>query len=224
METPVQPRPSTYALALARDIAYWPEDAAKQLGLMLANLEAIPTSQAIRDARLGLLIDIVLDPACEEVTMDDYDARRCVEKLRGREWPDSETLRRAYNDSWGSACAMARSVSEGSAYGVSIDGDHWRRRSASFSPADVHDALIRCRDALRRWPRPTEFEEWGRFERARQKKNPSRQAYRIPRASKVRKVCGSWERGIDQAKQVLDRRQTRCETPLDHQPQRGDEA
>lgn len=199
---------SDYALGLAKDIKYWPETAARQLGQILTNeLETVRPNKE-RDEKLGLLIDLALDGHdLEALTADEYDAHQKREKEAGRSWVTSSTLSKAYGGKWDQACDMAQRVVDGGAHGVSVSGAHWGRKVLAYTHADIHDALIRCYREIGRWPRPTEYEDWAKLQRRADRRNGVKNPKWLPWTQNVRKVCGSWERASEQAQKELARRE-----------------
>lgn len=199
---------SSYALGLASDIKYWPEEVARQLGQLLARHLEHSSATRERDEKLGLLIDLALDGHdLTRLTAAEYDAFRARETDLGRKWRSSSALSKSYGDSWAQACRMAQKVVDGGAYGVSVSGAHWGRKVLAYTHADIHDALIRCFQEIGRWPRPTEFENWAKLKRSADRGNGVKNPKWLPWTQNVRKVCGSWERAIEQAQKELARRE-----------------
>jgi hypothetical protein len=129
--------------------------------LLVADLAA-PTSAELREARLGLLIEMVSDGTGEIPRAEDYDALRAEREVLGEKWPHSTTLSRGYSDSWPLAVRAAmRLAFDGPTSRVA----HTHTRRGSHSPyrrEEVIAALLRFRDEHSgRWPSASQFFDWG---------------------------------------------------------------
>jgi hypothetical protein len=82
---------------LVSDKAAFPKRAADDLQELLGHDLARPNRGERRQARLGLLIELVSDAAEDQlITTTLYDQVRAKTKERGEDWPDSSNLVRAY--------------------------------------------------------------------------------------------------------------------------------
>ncbi len=166
--------------------------------LLLANL-ASPTGAELREARLGLLIDMVAGGSGEIPLTADYDA--AVERRRafGESWPDSTTLSRAYCKSWTTAvrAAMRLVLCDGPrrvphSYKHAVGGQNGYGRS------EVVAALMRFHhDHEGRWPQPSQFYDWGQQLRLHARTNGHRDP-RIP----TRKALGRHFDSFDLARRA----------------------
>lgn len=130
--------------------------------LLLADL-ASPSGAELREAGLGLLIEMVADGSGEVPPTEDYDRLRDERQLTGERWPDSTTLIRAYSNTWTIAVRAAMRLSfEGSAARVAHTHKHGRGRGHDYTREEVLAALVWFRDEHNgRWPEATQFYAWG---------------------------------------------------------------
>jgi hypothetical protein len=168
---------------------------------MLAHSLARPKPAELREARLGLLIELCVADTGEVPTEERYESERRRREAGGERWPSSTTLRRAFYG-WNWACRAAmRLAHHGSAARVS-PAQHFRRGSRStYTRDEVIAAFGRFRKANGRWPNFSEFLAWGQAEREHARLNGMPDP-RIPSMPVIRRVLGGFERALAAARRA----------------------
>jgi hypothetical protein len=194
-------RPSEAAQMIAAIVPALPAEAVADLQALLAMRLEFTTPALAREARLGLLLDLVAVSQGELPDTAAYEAERELRRERGEDWPAASTLARAYNG-WDRACRAAiRLHFDGGAARVPANhhhgGDH-----APYSRAEILDAIIRFHDSHdQTWPRSGEFFAWGAALRKRARRVGAPDP-RIPNAKQVRAAFGEFERAVRAAREI----------------------
>ena len=125
------------------------------------------TPAELREARLGLLMDMLADRSGVIPLADDYDRLREERAERGEVWPHSTTLLRAYSHSWNLAVRAAmRLLFDGPAARVATSHRAKHTKTSDYERDEVKAALRRFhREHGGRWPRPTQFYDWAEYVR-----------------------------------------------------------
>lgn len=170
---------------------------------LLAHSLAHPKPAQLREARLGLLIELCTTQTAEVPTQKRYDEERQRRKLLGEHWPDSTTLSRAFHG-WNWACRAAmRLVHVGSAARVSHSQHFRKSQRAPYTRQEVIDAILRFRDTWDRRPDFSAFLAWGASERAFARLH-GRQDPRIPSLPVITRLFGDFERARAAAEYAND--------------------
>lgn len=171
--TAYAPNPSPQERAEAYEVvcASMPDEEALQLLLLLGFRLKAKTNARLREARLGLLVEM-LDENAYVPKSSEYDREVERRASMGQEWPDHRELGRAYGTWLGAVVAAARHYfAVGGARGVPHTYAYARLPRPAFTPPMVIDAITRCRDALGPWPSiydwPTEqdYFAWAKIQR-----------------------------------------------------------
>lgn len=185
---------SEVAQAIASFVPALTDKAAEDLKRLLARTLTLPSPAELREARLGLLIDLVTELSGEVPSIELYNQSR-AERLseNGQRWPAHTTLIRAYGSHWLAAVKAAMRVAfEGSNHHVSHDNHHHQFK-ASYERDECIDAVRQCAEAIGCMPTLSEYNDWAilmrRGARAAGQPEP-----RLPSRETVIKVWGSWER------------------------------
>lgn len=189
---------------IVRDRKAFPEAAARELERLLGNSLAAPSAAERREARLGLLIDIVSGAEGEFVTAEAYERIRSERRERGEVWPAASSLSRAYGHWLRALEAACRFWHVGGAARVAADHRH-ARPSQSYKPIEIRSALLKAQAnlglAADEWPTEWEYLEWAA--RNRQLGRSSGSERRIPGAKQIRKAYGSYAAAVAAARRVM---------------------
>lgn len=148
-----------------------PDHEALQLLHLLGFHMRRKTVARVREARLGLLVEI-MDHTGQVPTSTEYD-QACKDRAqKGQEWPGHQDLCRAYVDWIGAVKAAARHIFDtGARGGVPSSYGHSRVARDEYLPHEIIDAIIRCRDGLgpwptiRDWPSERDYFAWAEIQR-----------------------------------------------------------
>jgi hypothetical protein len=158
--------PSEKVTAIAALFPALPKEDAAQLRDLLAHHAAFPTAATVREERLGLLIELLIEGA-EVPTADAYDEARAQRIAAGDDrWPHSTTLARSFGGRFrNAAIAAGRLCFEGGTARVPASfahgGDH-----AEYTWPEVIAAVRRFKTKWGDWPHSFgELGEWRRLER-----------------------------------------------------------
>jgi hypothetical protein len=196
-------RASELAQALAALVPAISEKAAQDLKRLLGRTLTMPSPSELREARLGLLIDLVVELQGEVPSIELYNLSRAASLAeRDENWPAHTTLIRAYGSTWLAAVKAAMRVAfEGSNHRVSKD-NHSRQFKPAYERPEYIDAVRKCAEAIGATPTLLEYTDWTilmrRGARAAGKPEP-----RLPGREAVLQLWGSWLRliraaGLDQ--------------------------
>lgn len=199
---------------LVRDKAAFPDAAARHLADLLGHSLAVGTPGERRQARLGLLIELVSGGEGEFITSGAYEEARQSRRERGEEWPAASTLSRAYGHWLTALRAACRFWFEGGRARVASDHAH-AKRNLAYLPQEILSALLQAQAELglqrrvgaasdgvagseqEHWPTEWEYLEWARIKRrlARRAGAPCR----LPERGVIRAAYGSYAEAIEAA-------------------------
>lgn len=190
---------SELAQSIAAVVPSLPADTARNLRILLSQSIALPSGQELRQARLGLLIELVSDGTGEVPGAELYDhARERRERDANEQWPHSTTLLRTYGH-WTAAVAGAMALAHGPA--TSVQARRGEPKKPPYRRAEVLAGIVRCKEALAYWPSPWELREYGRLCR-HQARAAGQPDPRIPDRPTVLKHFGSWAQAMAAAKRT----------------------
>jgi hypothetical protein len=171
---------------------------------MLAHSVAHPKPAELREARLGLLIELCTLETGEVPTEAQYESERAARTADDERWPHATTLGRAFYG-WDWACRAAmRLAHAGSAARVSHAQKFRKGKRPPYTRQEVIAAFSRFRDRKGRWPNFSEFLAWGQVEREHARLN-SREDPRIPSMKVITRMFGDFGRALTAARRA-DRR------------------
>lgn len=195
-------RINDYAEGLAEDVRHWPDRAARDLYDLLGHGLSAQTAAERREARLGLLIDLVADVAADGGTepprRSDYDDARACRTADGEDWPSSTALSDAYLG-WSRAVAAALEVFDGDGRGISTDKTHSTKHRQSYTRAEITKAIINCREAIGDWPSQWEMALWAQAQRRLARMSNRQTTVLLPGLKQIRKKFGTWDRALARA-------------------------
>jgi hypothetical protein len=174
-------------------VPYLPDPTRIQLRKMLANSIAAPTAAELREARLGLLIELVTGGDSQDANTDSYEALRAKRAAAGQTWPSRSQLSRAYG-TWLRALDAATTLA-GEATGGAPSHCGRPRVRHRYSRRDLVLALQRSHIALGMWPSPREYQRW-RSLAVRAARNHGRAAAAIPSHPVIARRFGTWSRAL----------------------------
>ena len=197
------------AQALARlvsDRGAFPDEAARHLAELLQHSLAEPSAGGRREARLGLLIDLVSVGTGEFVRSERYEEERSQRRRHGEEWPAASSLSRAYGHWLSAVKAASRYWFEGGRARVASSHTH-ARPSDSYQPREIRNALLGAQTDLGMqsgtggesgdggsWPTEWEYLEWAQIKRRLARRAGT--SCRLPSAKAIRKAYGTYERAV----------------------------
>lgn len=194
---------SEYAEGLAGDARHWPENDARDLMELLAHSLSAQTAVERREARLGLLIDLVADAAAKCSTRpprrQDYDEARAERAQNGEHWPSSSALCDSYLG-WSRAITAAIVVFEGNARGVSTDKSHASKHRQTYTRPEITRSIINCREATGDWPTQWEMAIWAQAQRRLARLSNRQTTELLPGLKQIRKKFGTWDRALARAR------------------------
>jgi hypothetical protein len=199
------------AWAMAEIAADIPQVSALQLKRLLSHSLTIPSPSELREARLGLLIDLVSDGTGAVPTTEDYERARQQRRRRGEEWPAHSTLIRAWGGHWLAVVRAAMRVAfKGNEGRVSNSGHH-HKFSTSYSRNEVATAICDCwlaldLDSEGSGPAFKEYLAWAQLCR-RQARLAGKPEPRLPTRESVLKAWGTWNRAVGAARCYQTNRQ-----------------
>lgn len=182
-------RISPYAYGLAENVPHWEVGPAWQLFEALSHSLAAPSPTRIREARLGLVIDLVRAGTGELPLIDEYEELRSARKKRGEKWPASSSLIEAYM-SWPKVIRAAMEVHFGDGR-VAHSPKRQRPQDITYSRQEIVEAFERCQREIGFAPTQWEFEEWAYV--SRQIAWASGKTPRIPGLKQIRKRFGGFD-------------------------------
>ncbi len=187
---------SELAQGLASMVHAFPQEAIEDLERLISNDLGSPTSAELREARLGLLIELIADGNGEIPRTRDYDEmRKHRAQTRGEEWPTASTLVESYGSFLAAVKGAMRLHHDGSAARVPHTHRH-ARPYKRYSRDEVVAALRSFRDQHGSWPRSElEYLTWATTVR-RIKRNGGHPDPRLPSAKPIRTLFGSFQRAL----------------------------
>jgi hypothetical protein len=187
------------ALATVVSSSAWPQEAVRDLARLLGHGLASPTPAQLREARLGLLIELVSVGTGEFIDTDTYDTARERRVATGEECPTASGLARAYGHWLIAVRAAMRFWFIGGSARVPADHSHVPAGPA-YTPAEAIEALnVACEDLRCEVITEWEYEEWRRLRRtaARHAGTP---LPRFPSMTPIRKHFGGFDQALRQAR------------------------
>ncbi|MGI8801037.1 MAG: hypothetical protein ACR2KV_02530 [Solirubrobacteraceae bacterium] len=163
---------------------------------MLANSIAAPTPAELREARLGLLLELVDSVGIERASADTYDALRAARSASGVSWPSRSQLSRAYGG-WIRALEAATKLIHQA--GPGSPGDSRRSSARRYSSrADLLVSVEQCRLVIGTWPSRSTYTRWASLA-VRTARRHGRTDPAIPSARAIIKRFGTWTRAVELA-------------------------
>lgn len=177
----------------------FPREAIEDLERLLSNELGAPTAAQLREARLGLLIELISTGDGEIPSTRAYnDLRRHRSETKGEHWPAASSLVESYGSFGAAVRAAMRLHHDGSAARVPHTHRH-ARSYRCYSRNEVVAALKKFRDQHGSWPRSElEYLTWGETVR-RARRNGGHPDPRIPTARPIRKLFGNFPRALEVA-------------------------
>jgi len=194
--------PSEVALLVAGLLPTLPPQTVRDLQALIAQRLTFVGAAEAREARLGLLLDLVAVSGGEIPATADYEDERARRRKQGEVWPNASVLSRAYNG-WPRACLAAMRLHFRSGAGVSVEHPQSRKKE-TFTRAEMLQAIVRFADAHeQRWPTYTEFFVWRRDlrQRARLSGSPSP---RVPAPGDYRKYFANFPAAVRTARRLRE--------------------
>lgn len=188
-------RPSELAEGLAMVARSLSPDAAADVERLLAHAVGLPKPAVLREARLGLLIEMVSDGSGLVPSVRDYLAAREQRRQRGEQWPAPSSLIAAYGSFLTAVKAAMKLATLGTPARVAPSHHHSREPSKAFTRTEAAAALRAFHDKHGYWPRSQEWGDWSALSRrlARQHGRPDP---RLPNLTALRRLFGTFERAI----------------------------
>jgi hypothetical protein len=178
-------------------VPHLPEPTRSQLRQMLANSIAAPTTAELREARLGLLTELIAQ-GHGDTNSDMYEAVRATRAAAGEHWPSRSQLTRAYG-TWLHALDAATTLAS-DLLPAGAPSDRGRSRvSRRYTRSDLIVAIQRCRLALEEWPTASTYGHWRRVTLRATRQHGTVDAA-IPATGVITKRFGTWSRAIAIAK------------------------
>jgi hypothetical protein len=191
---------SDLAQGLASILHAFPQQAIEDLERLISNDMGAPTPAELREARLGLLIEVVSSGEGEIPRTRDYDGvRKHRAQTRGEDWPAASTLVESYGSFLAAVKAAMRLHHDGSAARVPHTHRH-ARPYKRYSRDEVVVAIRSFRDQHGTWPRSElEYLTWATTVR-QARRNGGHRDPRLPSAKPIRTLFGGFQRALDVTK------------------------
>jgi hypothetical protein len=194
----VEVQATEVAWTLAHLAPALPEATATDLKRLLSRSLTSPTSGEKRQARLGLLIDLVRQSPGQVPAVAAYNAARAERANYGESWPTHSSLLRAHGGHWLAAVRAAMGVAFDGARAKVPHREHRNTHAPAYSPNEVLEAVAACWRDLALDPGgdgPTlgEYLEWVGLRRsgARLAGKP---APRLPGRDPIRRHFKTWDK------------------------------
>jgi hypothetical protein len=179
---------------LVTNKAAFPRQAAEDLQELLGHDLARPTPGERRQARLGLLIELLSDADDQPITTTLYDQARAEKKEQGQDWPDSSNLTRAYGHWLAAVRAATRFWLKGSKGNV----PHlYPEQPSDYMPQEVINGLISFRREYGDWPTAWEWDEYLLVRREIARRAGTQ--LRLPSRRAMRKAYGGFAKAVEAA-------------------------
>jgi hypothetical protein len=191
---------SELAQGLAQILRSFPRQAIEDLERLLAHNLGAPTSAELREARLGLLAEMISTADGEIPRARDYDDLRGRRlETTGERWPSASTLVESYGSFLAAVKAAMRLHHDGS--GARVPHTHRHARAYErYRRDEVIAALRLFYEQHGSWPRSElEFLTWGETVR-RARRYGGHSDPRIPTARPIRKLFGGFQRALKVAR------------------------
>lgn len=191
-------RPSELAHGIAALACALPENTARDLYRLLSHSVAAPTPAEIREARLGLMLDLVAEGTGEFIGVERYEGARAERAADGEIWPAHATLCGVFG-SWTDVVSLAmRLAHDGTSSGVPHTKRHLKDHAPPYLRDDVLDALTRCASDLGGWPGEWEYYEWARVSRMLAR-DAGKSTRRFPGRGPICRLFGDFGRAVNVA-------------------------
>jgi hypothetical protein len=192
----INPSASELAQGIASIVHAFPQEAIEDLERLISNDLGAPTSAELREARLGLLIELISTGDGEIPRTRDYDGvRKHRAQTNGEDWPAASTLVESYGSFVAAVKAAMRLHHDGSAARVPHTHRHGRSYQ-HYRRDEVIAALLSFRDQHGSWPRSElEYLTWATTVR-RTKRNGGHPDPRLPSAKPIRTLFGGFQRAL----------------------------
>lgn len=201
-----RPQASEVAQAWAQlvvDTKAFPTDAAEELVRLLGHSLAAKSAGERRQARLGLLIELISTGSRGEyVTTTAYDQARRARLAAGEDWPDSSNLIRAYGHWLATIKAASAFWFDGGAARVPDSYRHGNRYRR-YQPQEITAALIRYRQEHGQWPTECDWDDYSGIRR-RLARRAGKEA-RVPNREAIRRAYGDFDRALAAAQAQIQR-------------------
>lgn len=167
-----------------------PERSRVELTRLLGHSVVMPTTQELREMRLGLLVELVASSG-ELPTTETYDHLRTYRNIEGAAWPGSTGLAAHYG-TWASVLRAATDVAFAQTPGRirAITPRPWPLRT--YTRAEITEALKRCSRKVGQTIGQWEYVELRRVERQLAARTGAEDP-RLPALQVIHKHFGSWE-------------------------------
>lgn len=191
-------RASGVGQALAAVIGALDEDTVREIHRIIGHTLAAPSNQELREGRLGLLLELVVDGTGELITQPAYEQARAERAVAGEAWTSAVAITNAYGG-WNEAVKAAMRLNAGRSHGVSsgktaVNG----QRTRAYSRPEGIAAIRKCARWLEGSPRAEEYVDWRALEIRAARLN-GKPIPRLPSMKRIRNLFGSFERAADLA-------------------------
>ncbi|MTD45596.1 hypothetical protein GKE82_24520 [Conexibacter sp. W3-3-2] len=192
--------PCETAEAIAAIAPHLPTRTQHDLLRMLEYSIAAPRRQEWREARLGLLCELVLAMHGEVPNADDYKRLRQERLNQGEVWPAQSSLSENFGG-WIRAVRTAFQLAYPDPRRNSTGHRNPDYESKAYTREELVDALRAARRDLHHWPSRIEYEEWRRLSRELAR-NLGRGRTRVPSIGTIERNFGTYPRAVQQAKRT----------------------
>lgn len=167
-----------------------PEKTCADLHRLLAYSLAAPTPSELREARLGLLMELIRGLGGRVPRVSDYDRLRTRRARLAESWPSHSQLIRAYGN-WLSAVGAALKLDQGLP-GVSYRAPRPPRR---YTNEALLNAIDLCALSTGGLPTESDYRDWARLTKeAEHRYGCGRVA--VPGSVAIRRRFGTWSSAI----------------------------
>ncbi len=188
---------SETARVIARLVPRLPEATQRDLRVMLSHSIASPSLAELREARIGLLVEMVMESDDLEAVSDRYEQLRVERRAAGEEWPSRSQLSRAYGG-WLPALDAALKLSTTVAPGAPSHKARERAKRSYTRPEVIH-AIQRCARTTGTTPTMTLYAQWARLaKRAAHQQGKAEPP--IPSLHSIARAYGTWSRALEVAR------------------------
>ncbi len=187
------------AWVIAELIPVLSEQTISDLGRLVNHSLSAISIPELREARLGLLIELVTGSQGVIPGIDDYNEARRQRAEDGEIWPAHTTLTRIHGGHWlGAVRAAMRVAEDGAKAGVATVAG--KGKQPPYNRREVINAIEQCWTGLRldpdgRGPSANEYKEWAWLGR-RMARLSGQAEPRLPVLEIICKQFGSFERAI----------------------------
>jgi hypothetical protein len=183
---------SELAWGLAGLVPNLSEQAAVDLNRLLGRTLTLPPASELREARLGLLIDLVTDQPGQIPSVDDYSAARARRLAEGETWPAHTSLIRAYGSHWLAAVTAAMKVAFAQSKSKISADNHHRTFKKPYTREECRNAVRDCAETLGTTPTLMEYTDWTILRR-RSARAAGQPEPRLPSREALIQRWGSWK-------------------------------